>query len=172
VLRNFIRVFFLSLVLYASILLLLRYVFDFIPIAEAVLLTTFSAFGLLGLFYLLKNRFRILVKDLIISILVLYITFWTILGNVDRSRSVYVLSWVGNNLVQIKPTGYDLKLVNSYAAKDFVGIEMRLQEHIDRNLIKSNDSEVSLTIYGSALLEFIKLSANVFNLHGFFKNSN
>jgi hypothetical protein len=108
----------------------------------------------------------------IISFLVLYISFATVLVNVDRSRSIFVLSWVGNNLVKIEPPGYDLSLIKSYASKDYEGIEMRLNEHMKRNLIQTNGSQVSLTSYGSILLGIIEFSAKFFNLQGFYKNSN
>jgi hypothetical protein len=126
--------------------------------------------GLIGL--LKREYFKLHIKDVIISLLVFYIFFATVLVNVDRSRSVFVLSWVSNNLVKIEPPGYDLSLIKSYASKDYDGIEMRLNEHMKRNLIQTNDSQVSLTNNGSILLGIIELSAKFFNLQGFYNNSN
>jgi hypothetical protein len=173
VFRAFIKVFVLSLVTYTLILLLLRFVFNDIAVFDAVLLTTIILLIINALIGLLKREYlKLAVKDVIISLLVLYISFTTVLVNVDRSRSVFVLSWVSNNLVKIEPPGYDLSLINSYASKDYYGIEMRLNEHMKRNLIQTNDSQVSLTNYGSILLGIIEFSAKFFNLQGFYKNSN
>ena len=173
VFKAFTKVFLLTLVAYTLILLLFRFVFINIAVFDAVLLTAIILLTIIGLIGLLKREYlKLNVKDVIISLLVLYIFFATVLVNVDRSRSVFVLSWVGNNLVKIEPPGYDLSLIKSYASEDYDGIEMRLNEHMKRNLIQTNDSQVSLTNYGSILLGIIEFSAKFFNLQGFYKNLN
>jgi hypothetical protein len=167
------KVFVLSLLVYTLILLIFRFYFSDIAVFDAILISTIILLTINVLIGLLKREsFIIDIKDMIISLLVIYISFATVLVNVDRSRSVFVLSWVGNNLVKVDPLGYDLSLVRSYTSRDYDGIEMRLNEHVKRNLIQTNDPQVSLTNYGRALLEIFKFSAKVFNLQGFNKNSN
>jgi hypothetical protein len=115
------------------------------------------------------KKFEKITQILLISISVSFVLN-TVLLNIDRSRSFYVLSWVSNN--QIKNTSGELVIsVRSKEALNQEGVNLRLNENIARGLIKKSDDIFILTSRGKILLEVSEKFANLFNLKNWKANA-
>jgi hypothetical protein len=113
----------------------------------------------LGLF--VENRYRTLVTLLLVFNLLAFTV-----GNVQRSTSLYLLSWVGDH----KPSGVTLsvlenKLIKRDQSVDYVGLKQRVNEHEKRHLfLIQNDGRIVLTLEGKFVLAVAKFLSHVFNL--------
>jgi len=92
---------------------------------------------------------------------------------VDRSRSLYIFSWVNDGVIQsidgqiiIGSTTADPEGLN-----DVEAIAQRIQEQSSRGLMTTEGSTVQLTLSGKAILSISKLLAIVFNLSGWFAHT-
>jgi hypothetical protein len=101
---------------------------------------------------------------------------YTILA-IDRSRSFYVLSWVDqgwinviNNELRIDPrintAQVDLDVNN------LLPLNQRLDEQLSRGLISRAPNRLQLTWAGKVLLNTSNFAAKVFNLQGWWQNTN
>lgn len=109
----------------------------------------------------LENRYRTAVTLLLIFNLLAFTV-----GNVQRSTSLYVISWVGDykdNGVSVKVL--ENKLIQRDGSVDSVGLEQRINEHRKRLLITiQNNGKASLTKGGELVLLAAKTLAYIFNL--------
>ena len=136
---------------------------------------TFLFLGLLTLlylFYLNKRKFQLqnVVYPLILTLLLNYNFAQFVLINVDRSRSFYVLSWVVNHEIEISPDGYKLNPITSREKVNQIAITQRIDEQLERGLIKATNSKLELTRKGKLLYKFADQLANIYHLQGWFEN--
>jgi len=89
---------------------------------------------------------------------------------VDRSRSLYVFSWVEEGLIKVNSSGISVAdvSVDPEGLRDLESINQRIKEQEARGLMKSNSEEVQLTFSGKLLLGVAKLFAVAFNLKGWY----
>ena len=92
---------------------------------------------------------------------------------VDRSRSLYIFSWVDQGLIK----SIDDQIVIGSTSVDPVGladltaINQRVQEQSARGLMITQGSAIKLTFSGKAVLSISKFFAYVFNLRGWYSHT-
>jgi hypothetical protein len=108
-----------------------------------------------------ENRYRTAVALLLVFNLLAFTV-----GNVQRSTSLYVVSWVGD----YKESGVSIetlekKLIERDGSVDSIGLKQRIIEHEKRNLITIRKTgNASLTEGGQLVLKVAKILAHIFNL--------
>jgi len=113
----------------------------------------------MGLFA--ENRYRTLVTLLLVFNLLAFTV-----GNVQRSTSLYVISWVGD----YKDSGVNMRVLENKLIKrdqsvDYIGLKQRVKEHEKRHLLLiQNDGRIQLTTEGKFVLETARVLAYLFNL--------
>ena len=120
---------------------------------------------------------KLLVKEesltLIIFSLALCLCFQSIILNVDRSRSFYVLSWINQGKVLVKNDGdYYLSGVVSSERESLDAIKQRLVEQRDRGLIEIKGDRVVLTKLGTFFYISAEKLAYLYDLKGWKLNRN
>jgi hypothetical protein len=110
-------------------------------------------------------------RGAICAIISVFFLSFTLL-NIDRSRSVYVLSWISKEQIIVENDRY-LVLTPGIEAEDSYAIKQRIEENIQRNLVSSERDigTVTLTKGGNLFLSLAKSLATVFNLKGWKMNS-
>ena len=104
---------------------------------------------------------------MIIFSVALCLCFQSIILNVDRSRSFYVLSWINEGKVLVKTDGdYYLSGVVSSEGASLDSIKQRLVEQNDRGLIEIKGNKVILTKLGTLFFISAEKLANLYNLQG------
>lgn len=117
---------------------------------------------------LLKSTFDISLI-LLISLIFFTITSLTLV-NVDRSRSIYVLSWISEGRVQLNNNYISLDQVRSTEKLNIDGVEQRINEQIKRGLVIQDGNKLELNKGGLVIVFISKFVAKVFNLNGWEKN--
>jgi predicted transcriptional regulator len=92
--------------------------------------------------------------------------------NIDRSRSFYVLSWVGNGDIQISNGQLNLSKVISDEKLNISAIKERIGEQVDRSLIERRGTTYILTQKGKVMLSIANRLASFYHLEGWFNNRN
>jgi hypothetical protein len=89
---------------------------------------------------------------------------------VDRSRSLYIFSWVEEGLITKSSSGVSVSdsSVDPEGLRDIISINQRIEEQEARGLMKSNSDEVQLTFSGKLVLGVAKFFAATFNLKGWY----
>jgi hypothetical protein len=93
------------------------------------------------------------------------------LVNIDRSRSFYLLAWVGDSKVIEDDSGLDLGMVLSNESRSIDAINVRLNEQISRGLVSQSGSEYRLTNLGKVYLLMSNVVAEWFKLENWKVNS-
>jgi hypothetical protein len=103
---------------------------------------------------------------------VISITFLTqtVILNIDRSRSFYVLGWVANHSIMISPYELNLNDVLSKEKENSDAVRYRISEQIDRGLMVVNNDVLALTGRGILLVRFSDCISQVFDLRGWKAN--
>jgi hypothetical protein len=119
----------------------------------------------------LKINFEKLVAIVCLGLFLTFLNQAFVL-NVDRSRTTYVLAWVDKGLVSSTLTG-ELRVigVSSPENQNIEGSVQRIQENIERGLVKVDGKRVLLTTTGNLLLKMIQITADLFSLEGWHKNN-
>jgi hypothetical protein len=105
----------------------------------------------------------------IISLLFVLLMSFSVV-NIDRSRSFYVLSWVGNGKVTCIDSGFDLSQVQSEEKLSALAIASRMEEQIQRGLILKSDEGCRLSNLGKLYLFFAETFSRVYFLRNWFEN--
>lgn len=92
---------------------------------------------------------------------------------VDRSRSLYIFSWVDEGLITKNSSGISVSdiSVDPEGLRDLNSINQRIMEQEARGLMKSNSEEVQLTLGGKLVLGVAELFAVIFNLKGWYRHT-
>jgi hypothetical protein len=110
----------------------------------------------------------------IISALLATLIFFTsgllTLGNIDRSRSLYMFNWIGcapNN--HSKDQLYE-DIEKKYGKEEAIAFEMRLEEQLNRKFVRINDGVIELTHTGQGVLRIAVTINSIFQLQGWKKH--
>jgi hypothetical protein len=139
---------------------------------EAMLVAaTFSSI----LFFLISRlniQFRRLLqaKSIIIGVLLFILFAQGTLLNIDRSRSLYILSWAHHQKIGIIDNTIVISGVISSESTAVQAISQRVQEHIQRGLMATDGNLVSLTKRGEMYYDVADFLAKIFNLRGWKQN--
>lgn len=110
----------------------------------------------------------------IISALLFFSTVQYAVLAIDRSKSLYILSWIHKQEFSKVRGGYVLQ--NKYVpmhespselAKEF---DQRINEQISRKIVAKNTKQPSLSPIGTIILSLAQFLAKIFNLKGWFAN--
>ena len=119
----------------------------------------------------LKINFEKLVAIICLGLFLTFLNQAFVL-NVDRSRTTYVLAWVDKGFVSTTVTGEIQVIgVSSPENQNVEGSIQRIEENIERGLVKVEGKRVSLTTTGNLLLKIIQITADLFRLEGWHKNN-
>lgn len=160
-----------NLAICGLLLLLSRNFFHLgIPLFEEIILASVisSFLGFSCCLYLrrvnvLNDPIRTISYLMIIGLLLSTLVFPYSLVNIDRSRSLYVLSWVDLNQVCVK-SGETIVNVRSPESIAMVAISLRLQEHELRGLVIEKNGCFQITRNGKFILGLANLLAQIFKL--------
>lgn len=117
---------------------------------------------------LLKNIFD--VSQILLIALVFFTITTSTLVNVDRSRSIYVLSWISEGRVELNNNFIGLDQVRSKEKMNIDGVKQRINEQIERGLVTQSGNKLELNKSGLVIVLISKFVAKVFNLNGWEKN--
>lgn len=107
---------------------------------------------------------------IIISALTFFLVAQGTLLNIDRSRSLYVLSWVHFHDISYVDKQLALDDVISSEAEVSEAISQRIDEHIARGLMENGEMKISLTPRGELYFEVADMLADIYNLDGWKQN--
>ena len=120
---------------------------------------------------LTKKREKKIIESMLI-VIVIVLSSQSILLNVDRSRSTFVLSWISLNKVEYKLNELDLSKVQSPESSNPDAINNRIEEQLSRGLIEmSDENKPYLTYRGKFILWTSELLSKAFHLNGWEKNA-
>ena len=104
----------------------------------------------------------------LLSVLIAFTIVATLLLNIDRSRSFFVLKWVSEYSKdgEIQPEQLILKKNLGYLDKK--AIQKRIEEQIQSQTISINDKgQIKLTMLGQLIVKISTFIAKLFHLKGF-----
>jgi hypothetical protein len=130
----------------------------------------FLSFPLVIFLFSAKEYKSSTLLTLIIALLFFYQSATSILINIDRSRSFYVLSWVDKYQIKSGVNTNPYESVQSPEKHSIEAIQKRIIEQESRGLISDNGSEFSLTSLGKVTLQISNFFAKIFNLQGWYQN--
>ena len=149
-------------------LILMQYFFDNI-FNNILIITIVITILHLVLNNLLKSKFDI---SLILLISLIFFTITSLpLVNVDRSRSIYVLSWINEGKIKINNNVIDLAQVESKEKLNIDGVRQRINEQTERGLVIQDGNRLELSKSGQVIIIISKYVAKIFNLNGWEKNN-
>lgn len=133
---------------------------------EILIVSLISSIGLSIFYYTKRKSFLNSCRILIVLFLFATTIFSSTLLNIDRSRSLYVLSWIDNSQIVEKVNGsLEINVISSEAL-DTNAIFQRVNEHKKRGLIVQQNEIFKLSAAGKAILYSAKVLASVYNLDG------
>lgn len=88
---------------------------------------------------------------------------------VDRSRSLYIFSWVQAERIVVNSGEIEVIRPN-FEMNDQSAIQQRIYEQVDRKLMNINGNQVRLTFLGHILTTIASAVAKIFNLKGWYRN--
>lgn len=103
--------------------------------------------------------------NFLVALLLSYSVTTSSIMTIDRSRSVYVLSWIDEL--------HSVERIEFFVESQFGGVEksalsQRIDEQIQRNLVESDgNSRLALTWSGKLFLKTARVTAVIFNLEYF-----
>ena len=147
-----------------------------IPLFEQIILASCISAVIGFLFFVIRIRFAESIYNLdevisliMISSLISALIFPLSLVNIDRSRSFYVLSWVEYGLIS-KENGTLKFEIKSTEASDRNGVELRLNEQIQRGLVVEKGGGFQLSQTGRMLISLSNLLSDIFRLENWTLN--
>ena len=118
----------------------------------------------------LHSSERILVKT-VFTLLILFV-FLTIplqvLGNIDRSRSLYMFGWIECAPKSASKADVFKQIENNYGKESLDAFIQRVGEQEQRNLVTSKDEKYVTTYQGHIVFQTAKVLAKVFHLDGWY----
>jgi hypothetical protein len=120
------------------------------------------------------SRFKIALvsRSLITGLLLFILIAQGTLLNIDRSRSLYILSWAHNNSIKLAQGSLSLESVVSSERLIPTAVLQRIKEHKKRGLMKNEENYVVLTRRGELYFQIANHLARIFNLTGWKENKN
>ncbi len=104
-----------------------------------------------------------------LSVLVAFTLVSTLLLNIDRSRSVFLVKWVSQSSKEI-PANVDMLLsIYTSSLNTESSIKQRIEEQKDTLFIKDVGSGIEVTRLGKTFIMMADLISKIFNLKGYQK---
>lgn len=163
-LRNFSRGV-ITLLLVLFLLYVWRYfdtsIFLFLQIA-------FCSIAVLFFLYLLTLfKFRFFQQREMISVLIAFVFCSTLLLNIDRSRSVYILKWVEDYQSETFVSIEKIAEAKNFSNLEASALKQRVMEQKQTLMLTSRGSGLRLTGMGEIFIKTCRFFALIFNLRGF-----
>jgi hypothetical protein len=117
------------------------------------------------------NTFTRLMTSMCVALLFFSTVQYSVLA-VDRSRSLYIFSWVDTKKISWQSEQKSVAIQNNlYSEKvEIEALTQRVNEQVARGLMKIEKNQIKLTVVGKFMLQFSKMFAVVFNLKGWYEN--
>jgi hypothetical protein len=96
--------------------------------------------------------------------LLFFVSHQTMLLNIDRSRSYFVIGWVHDGKIVVKGNEYDFSKVKSIEKMSSGALSSRVNEQIERGYVRKINQNLELTFSGKILFETAEALAYLFNL--------
>jgi hypothetical protein len=154
------------------ILIMMRRIAPNFLLFESIILATLLPM----IFFLLVNKLRNikiffknifaspLVTILFSSLIIFNLLFFSLMM-VDRSKSLYVIKWVGDSQPISRENLFkQVGVIKN--SNDEQYIEIRIKEQLYRKVLSENGGLLHLTAYGSLLKNFADMTAKIFLLKG------
>lgn len=128
-----------------------------------------STIALLFLLYLISYFFQVSFfrEQELLSIFIAFTLVSFLLLNIDRSRSVFLIKWVGQ-ATQVGETSTEQLFVSkNLSLADKKAILQRIEEQGQIKFIDAKENTLSLTWLGQLFFELATFMADFFNLNGF-----
>jgi hypothetical protein len=103
------------------------------------------------------------------ALLFLTISVQTV-GNIDRSRSMFMFEWIGCAPNSIQLFGIENRIVEKFGTESLLAFQQRVEEQKTRGFIDGDGSSLDLTNSGVVLFHFQKTIQSVYKLTGWKKN--
>jgi hypothetical protein len=139
---------------------------------EAILLSASFAGIIFTLLSRVSKGSRIFLgcRLIIIGVLSFILVAQGTLLSIDRSRSLYILSWAHHHRIDVENDLIVLNRVKSLEARVPSAISQRIDEHVERGLMASNGEQILLTSRGEMYFKVADTLANIFQLNGWKQN--
>jgi len=131
---------------------------------QTILIILFSAL-IYSLMYRLRQISSLTFKKVFLGLLVFYFFSTTILMNIDRSRSFYVLKWIEICRSESCPWE-NIEKYGTSGRDDFL---LRIEEQISRKLVYREGEMLTLSKGGEVLIRTSIILADIFSLKEFQK---
>jgi len=118
----------------------------------------------------LHSSERNLVKT-VFTLLILFVFFTIplqVLGNIDRSRSLYMFGWIECAPKSASKADVFKQIETSYGKESLDAFIQRVGEQEQRNLVTSKDEKYVTTYQGHIVFQTAKVLAKVFHLDGWY----
>jgi len=106
-------------------------------------------------------------QGITIGVLLFYIFSFSVIMNVDRSKSLYVLNWFHEEQ-PVSKSQMEILLIKKYGEYDKIYIEQRIQEQLERKVFQKKGNFIALTKLGSFYWNVGNIVARIFHLDGWF----
>lgn len=105
-----------------------------------------------------------------LAALIFFTSGLLILGNIDRSRSLYMFNWIG-----CAPKSYSKDqllddIEKKFGKEEKIAFEMRLNEQLNRNFASIEDGAIELTQTGRGVLKIAVTVNSIYQLQGWRKH--
>ena len=134
---------------------------------ESILISIFLS---LSVSFLLLNKrisFNKWVSSALLTSTMFYSISFSTMINIDRSRSLHVISWI-HDTGPISHEELEKKIRVKYGQFDRNFIEQRLDEQTKRNILTYRENSYTLTQFGNIIWAISQFLAKVFKLEGWF----
>jgi hypothetical protein len=115
--------------------------------------------------FLFSLSVNLFLANFLVSILLLI--------NIERSRSTYVIAWVGYGLVKYLPSSnsynYSQKIIE--IESNLKMLDQRISENLKRSIFILDENSITLSFRGKMLLRLSNFIALFFNLKGWLNNT-
>lgn len=121
------------------------------------------------LFFLLSNRFESFRGREMVATLIAFtlISFTTL--NIDRSRSFFLLKWVGQYESTSGVSIQEIAKMKSLTETEVSAIQQRVQEQKQSIMLTGSGANLRLTTIGRIFVKACSFLAHLFNLQGYIK---
>ena len=116
----------------------------------------------------IKPRIEQIIPALAGALLFYSLAFSTVM-NTDRSKSLYVISWI-HDTQPVTPQNLEVILKNRYGYYDQFYVEQRIREQSTRKIVELEKGQYKLTTIGEVIWNAAELLAFVFELNGWDEN--
>ena len=103
----------------------------------------------------------------LLMVLIAFTVVSTLLLNVDRSRSVFLVKWVYESSKENPITVDELILKKQLSVSEGLSIKQRIREQGQMSFIRNQDSGLEVTFIGRLFIKVAELGAKVLNLKGY-----